>query len=57
VPIARGATLEKRAELSTPEKKKDHFRNVKTAAKGSRIAQVSGHLRASDLLSERFVLI
>ena len=39
------------------QKKKDHFRNVKTAAKGSRIAQVSGHLRASDLLSERFVLI
>ena len=38
-------------------KKKEHFRNVKTAAKGSRIAQVSGHLRASDLLSERFVLI
>ena len=39
MPIVRGATLGKRAELSIPEKK-EHFRNIKTystAAKGSRI--------------------
>ena len=37
MPVVHGATLGTRAELSMPEKK-EHFRNIKTAAKGSRIA-------------------
>ena len=36
MPIVCGATLEKRAELSSSEK--EHFTNVKTATKGSKIA-------------------
>ena len=38
MPIVRGATLEKQAELSTPEKKNISENNVKTAGKGSRTA-------------------
>ena len=38
VQIVRGVILEKPAELLIPEKKKEHLRNNKTAAKGSRIA-------------------
>ena len=38
VQIVRGVILEKLSELVIPEKKKKHMRNIRSAAKGSRIA-------------------